>query len=101
MNVEPQCFRAFIWRSCALPNRESRGGGFAEALQAVVDVTEPAQVRGIEENTAHLLALIDLVELLLRKGNLRHLNVADQPTPRPRKRARLVIDAITTMGSDA
>jgi len=43
-------------------------------LQAIVDVTEPAQVRGIEENTAQLLALIELVELLLRKGNLRHLN---------------------------
>ena len=37
------------------------------------DVTEPAQVRGIG-NTAQLLALIDHVEPLLRKGNLRHLN---------------------------
>jgi hypothetical protein len=44
-----------------------------EVLQAIVDVTEPAQVRGIG-NTAQLLALIDLVELLLGKGNLRHLN---------------------------
>jgi hypothetical protein len=42
-------------------------------LQAIVDVTEPAQVRGIG-NAAQLPALIDLVELLPRKGNLRHLN---------------------------
>jgi len=55
-----------------LTDRESVAG-FAEAMQAIVDVTEPAQVRGIE-NTAQLLALIDLVELLLRKGNLHHLN---------------------------
>jgi hypothetical protein len=65
------------WASLAnaeevLTDRESVAD-FAEALQAIVDVTEPAQVRGIG-NTAQLLALIDLVELLLRKGNLRHLN---------------------------
>jgi len=45
----------------------------AEALQAVVHVTQPSQVRSID-NKAQLLALIDLVELLFRKGNLRHLN---------------------------
>jgi hypothetical protein len=45
----------------------------AEALQAVVHVTQPSEVRSID-NRAQLLALIDLVELLLRKGNLRHLN---------------------------
>jgi hypothetical protein len=45
----------------------------AEALQAVVDVTQPSQVWSIESK-AQLLALIELVELLLRKGNLRHLN---------------------------
>ena len=55
-----------------LTDRESVAD-FAEAFQAIVDVTEPAQVRGIG-NTAQLLALIDLVELLPRKGNLRHLN---------------------------
>ena len=56
----------------ALTDRESVAD-FADALQAIVDVTEPAQARGIG-NTAQLLALIDLVELLLRKGNVRHLN---------------------------
>jgi hypothetical protein len=56
----------------ALTDRESVAD-FADALQAIVDVTEPTHVRGIG-NTAQLLALIDLVELLLRKGNLRHLN---------------------------
>ena len=49
-----------------LTDRESVAG-FAEALQAIVDVIEPAQVRGIG-NTAQLLALIDLVELLLWKA---------------------------------
>ena len=45
----------------------------AEAVQAVVRVTQPSQVRSID-NKAQLLALIDLVELLFRKGNLRYLN---------------------------
>ena len=42
-----------------------------EALQTVVNLTQPADIRKME--SAHLLALVDRVQLLLSEGN-NHLN---------------------------
>ena len=42
-----------------------------EALQTVVNLTQPAEIRKME--SAHLLALVDRVQLLLGEGN-NHLN---------------------------
>ena len=42
-----------------------------EALQTVVNLTQPAEIRKME--SAHLLALVDRVQLLLSEGN-NHLN---------------------------
>jgi len=38
-----------------------------EALQTVVNLTQPAEIRKME--SAHLLALVDRVQLLLSEGN--------------------------------
>ena len=42
-----------------------------QALQTVVNLTQPAEIRKME--SAHLLALVDRVQLLLSEGN-NHLN---------------------------
>jgi hypothetical protein len=43
-----------------------------EALQTVVNLTEPAEIQEME--SAKLFALVDRVELLLSEGNNNHLN---------------------------
>jgi hypothetical protein len=45
----------------------------AEALQTIVNVTEPAQIRKMKTD-AQMLALSDLVELLLSEDYRNHIN---------------------------
>jgi hypothetical protein len=63
-----------VWLDEAEIIDQEQVAAIADALQTIVKVTEPAQIRKMERDPAKLLALSDLVELLLSEDFRNHIN---------------------------